>query len=131
MIRRPPRSTRTDTLFPYTTLFRSSQSPAAIPAWHRVGDDIDSQRDDLDRPFGGRPEHHRQWNGQTVIDVHLVDDGHVEIVKDQALRDVPSEVGVPFHIGNRARAPAFVGGLVALATPYREGRNDEIGRAHV
>src|SRR3546814_6016081 len=27
MIRRPPRSTRTDTLFPYTTLFRS---PAAI-----------------------------------------------------------------------------------------------------
>src|SRR3546814_1241854 len=29
MIRRPPRSTRTDTLFPYTTLFRS---PTAIPA---------------------------------------------------------------------------------------------------
>src|SRR3546814_5051123 len=27
MIRRPPRSTRTDTLFPYTTLFRSPASP--------------------------------------------------------------------------------------------------------
>src|SRR3546814_3801340 len=27
MIRRPPRSTRTDTLFPYTTLFRSSMIP--------------------------------------------------------------------------------------------------------
>src|SRR3546814_13278260 len=26
MIRRPPRSTRTDTLFPYTTLFRSAQA---------------------------------------------------------------------------------------------------------
>src|SRR3546814_12142206 len=26
MIRRPPRSTRTDTLFPYTTLFRSPRS---------------------------------------------------------------------------------------------------------
>src|SRR3546814_7814405 len=26
MIRRPPRSTRTDTLFPYTTLFRSARS---------------------------------------------------------------------------------------------------------
>src|SRR3546814_3116563 len=25
MIRRPPRSTRTDTLFPYTTLFRSAE----------------------------------------------------------------------------------------------------------
>src|SRR3546814_19109709 len=31
MMRRPPRSTRTDTLFPYTTLFRSF--PIAIPAW--------------------------------------------------------------------------------------------------
>src|SRR3546814_4270886 len=32
MIRRPPRSTRTDTLFPYTTLFRSydAQNPAAL-----------------------------------------------------------------------------------------------------
>src|SRR3546814_1788246 len=29
MIRRPPRSTRTDTLFPYTTLFRSSVFPTA------------------------------------------------------------------------------------------------------
>src|SRR3546814_7163396 len=28
MIRRPPRSTRTDTLFPYTTLFRSQVSTA-------------------------------------------------------------------------------------------------------
>src|SRR3546814_9752921 len=28
MIRRPPRSTRTDTLFPYTTLFRSWNDPA-------------------------------------------------------------------------------------------------------
>src|SRR3546814_13723349 len=32
MIRRPPRSTRTDTLFPYTTLFRSFAAPAVIPS---------------------------------------------------------------------------------------------------
>src|SRR3546814_6633323 len=31
MIRRPPRSTRTDTLFPYTTLFRSVLVRAALP----------------------------------------------------------------------------------------------------
>src|SRR3546814_18376416 len=30
MIRRPPRSTRTDTLFPYTTLFRSAALRATI-----------------------------------------------------------------------------------------------------
>src|SRR3546814_6036009 len=32
MIRRPPRSTRTDTLFPYTTLFRSARSKAMTVA---------------------------------------------------------------------------------------------------
>src|SRR3546814_6599496 len=31
MIRRPPRSTRTDTLFPYTTLFRSRLLPLLQP----------------------------------------------------------------------------------------------------
>src|SRR3546814_10451443 len=35
MIRRPPRSTRTDTLFPYTTLFRSNDAAGhrALLAW--------------------------------------------------------------------------------------------------
>src|SRR3546814_4789260 len=45
MIRRPPRSTRTDTLFPYTTLFRSPLLPLRLhhqtraslwPLWHRA-----------------------------------------------------------------------------------------------
>src|SRR3546814_11309304 len=33
MIRLPPRSTRTDTLFPYTTLFRSKFPPEAPPVF--------------------------------------------------------------------------------------------------
>src|SRR3546814_4381596 len=36
MIRRPPRSTRTDTLFPYTTLFRAPHR--ACPSPHRAND---------------------------------------------------------------------------------------------
>src|SRR3546814_9316867 len=35
MLRRPPRSTRTDTLFPYTTHFRASQLVLAGPGEHR------------------------------------------------------------------------------------------------
>src|SRR3546814_5413647 len=34
MIRRPPRSTRTDTLFPYTTLFRSARFAHRVAAGH-------------------------------------------------------------------------------------------------
>src|SRR3546814_18300184 len=38
MIRRPPRSTRTDTLFPYTTLFRSpwDKIDVATFSWQKV-----------------------------------------------------------------------------------------------
>src|SRR3546814_6242220 len=38
MIRRPPRSTRTDTLFPYTTLFRSDREKAAWRVRHEIGE---------------------------------------------------------------------------------------------
>src|SRR3546814_3053507 len=46
MIRRPPRSTRTDTLFPYTTLFRSHLRPARPADVHGHGP---SRPDDLGR----------------------------------------------------------------------------------
>src|SRR3546814_9032756 len=35
MIRRPPRSTRTDTLFPYTPLFRSRRRGSAARGWYK------------------------------------------------------------------------------------------------
>src|SRR3546814_5492132 len=40
MIRRPPRSTRTDTLFPYTTLFRSTTFPVGS-IWMKSASSID------------------------------------------------------------------------------------------
>src|SRR3546814_3558567 len=46
MIRRPPRSTRTDTLFPYTTLFRSG------PGGRRAGETVRSGPPDQ-RPGAG------------------------------------------------------------------------------
>src|SRR3546814_16124789 len=59
MIRRPPRSTRTDTLFPYTTLFRSRVQNAAGGQPARILgariDDADAVRDDAAR---GRSEEH-------------------------------------------------------------------------
>src|SRR3546814_19860679 len=43
MIRRPPRSTRTDPLFPYTSLCRSDRRRAAVGAWYEL----------FPRSFGG------------------------------------------------------------------------------
>src|SRR3546814_1659945 len=51
MIRPPPRSTRTDTLFPYTTLFRSGDVDVLDPA---LGDGAEEQ------PAVGDPDHRDQ-----------------------------------------------------------------------
>src|SRR3546814_8447440 len=67
MIRRPPRSTRTDTLFPYTTLFRSADHPEPDAVVVQVGDlaaqvepqELHQVADLLWRPapvLGGEPE---------------------------------------------------------------------------
>src|SRR3546814_13773660 len=46
MLRRPPRATRTDTLFPYTTLFRALDLPLARRRRNRRRSDRDLQDDD-------------------------------------------------------------------------------------
>src|SRR3546814_1300411 len=50
MIRRPPRSTRTDTLFPYTTLFRSRQHGRQHPARPGGGAEAARREVPVDRP---------------------------------------------------------------------------------
>src|SRR3546814_10759537 len=51
MIRRPPRSTRTDTLFPYTTLFRSSFPPDGENSQHDL-----AQRRRVHEKSGGKSD---------------------------------------------------------------------------
>src|SRR3546814_4102371 len=66
MIRRPPRSTRTDTLFPYTTLFRSARelvrsadtlTAALDPVRDALADGFAPEARAL-RPFKERSEEH-------------------------------------------------------------------------
>src|SRR3546814_8216237 len=56
MIRRPPRSTRTDTLFPYTTLFRShiARRPEITSVTRPAAESAS------ERPARYSPEYHRQ-----------------------------------------------------------------------
>src|SRR3546814_7931603 len=57
MIRRPPRSTRTDTLFPYTTLFRSRSRVGSFVAWTSPAVDLHSWKRAASSPlFHGSPD---------------------------------------------------------------------------
>src|SRR3546814_7488206 len=60
MIRRPPRSTRTDTLFPYTTLFRSESARWPAEGGHRPA----AHRARLD---GRAPWHPTAWGRCRLI----------------------------------------------------------------
>src|SRR3546814_13009376 len=69
MIRRPPRSTRTDTLFPYTTLFRSV--PHGLPAivWgHRrpVLSPRRQERQEINQRLGGGVCGSRRYRQQHI-----------------------------------------------------------------
>src|SRR3546814_10460216 len=74
MIRRPPRSTRTDTLFPYTTLFRSpyrqAQAQRKFPAgnshanaWHGIQDVITLVKFQ-ESPHGNQNHRRRQFRSE-------------------------------------------------------------------
>src|SRR3546814_15859610 len=101
MIRRPPRSTRTYTLFPYTTLFRSSDL-------HGVQEHLEHVRPTLNRQrratFGPQVQH------QAAVDGRQVDQAAV----------VEVALGVP--VGRQLQGYLLVDRLAGL---------EEIGRAHV
>src|SRR3546814_3862758 len=88
MIRRPPRSTRTDTLLPYTTLFRSDQ--------HRLGDALGAVAADV---AGHLAAAGRMADEDRVFEVQMLDQR----------RQV---VGVGIHL---VAVPGLAGAAVAAA----------------
>src|SRR3546814_1444512 len=65
MIRRPPRSTRTDTLFPYTTLFRSKVA-LSVPARRLIADDGEV----IERRRLLRPLKSANWTLEALVESH-------------------------------------------------------------
>src|SRR3546814_5836032 len=65
MILLPPRSTLTDTLFPYTTLFRSRAADAAVRLSHRCERRRSRHRQILPGPH--RSQHRRQWRRARLL----------------------------------------------------------------
>src|SRR3546814_18177140 len=99
MIRRPPRSTRTDTLFPYTTLFRSQGDSRATDAtrgqalerWQRLEHDNPAPR-----PHAGTAE---DWLPQAGAYARL------DMHSYATLRRIPA---APDALPSREAGPAMV-----------------------
>src|SRR3546814_14461094 len=110
MLPRPPRSTRTDTLFPYTTLFRSAQG----------------EREELDRHLVRDPEGLVRY----MPGVEVVSEGNRFGTRGFSIRGLE---------GNRVRivvdgvplADAYSIGQFASAGRDLVDLEAEIGRAHV
>src|SRR3546814_17828025 len=96
MLRRPPRSTRTDTLFPYTTLFKGY-----AVALHLSGDTSAL----IAKTIAEMPEEQRPR-------ILLVGDGHPNTMGNAKAREAFSAVG---HAG---------GGFVTAPPPLQRAAND-------
>src|SRR3546814_13514657 len=100
MIRRPPRSTRTDTLFPYTTLFRSARAPA-----------------------GARGSRRRLWRARIELRPRIY---HPLALRPAADGDRPRSGGQGGdRVGGRAAAGHRHGGL--SHQPARTAQSDDVG----
>src|SRR3546814_11399308 len=84
----PPRSTRSDTLFPYRTLFRSVAEPTG-PVHRRGGTSTD---DDGNRGRRGRADRHRGQREELASVVHGAA-GEARTKNGQAVVHAPSQRG--------------------------------------
>src|SRR3546814_5817366 len=123
MIRRPPRSTRTDTLFPYTTLFRSGAVLQLV--WHAGAVEQRLGADDVTGLLG---RHAGLRGGQRLLD-DLV--GLCGVLLEPLAQLV---VGGPLHERLDAGVAELALGLaleLRVAQAHGDDRRDQIGRAHV
>src|SRR3546814_13960816 len=124
MIRRPPRSTRTDTLFPYTTLFRSNDDRTQFMPTPG-GRGADPFRPDPGRADSGRP--------QPAPAPLSMPAAPVLTGKAQGLNPLESAAGPLLALLTRLRStiahPAPASLRAQLLAYLRQF--EEIGRAHV
>src|SRR3546814_16419309 len=127
MIRRPPRSTRTDTLFPYTTLFRSERADRNRGAGIGV---TETRRDERHSRHGSRNHSKPKLTHQTCLSTGEIVDQALIVGQDLArpgeellaLRREPGEAMTSRH-------ERYAELLLTFADRRRQGRlGDMAGR---
>src|SRR3546814_14103443 len=110
MIRRPPRSTRTDTLFPYTTLFRSDQEFGEL------------QCADLGpvEPVVGAV---RRYRAQDRLPLHIVD--RRPDMRDRGQQQIIFDVEDARGVVGEFEEGAAAGGIIAVVAQHRPPERSE------
>src|SRR3546814_7314870 len=126
MVRRPPRSTRTDTLFPYTTLFRSEE--ALQTPEHR----LEARRDRAAEDGVVAEAHDSARSALEVVDRELdVDLQRLRLLAEQGRGDEPVDLDVGGdHLADVGRVLEDALGDDEVDRDG-DGGEPEIGRAHV
>src|SRR3546814_5688724 len=141
MIRRPPRSTRTDTLFPYTTLFRSlldglgrrNRTPGLPRDLYQQLAARTADRQPSDRRkyhvVAGLRDHHagRDWPADLGLGVFTQ-----PRTRTTAAGTGPGARGRPHAVAKGAgQVPVRRGGAIRFPGGFRRLAGPQLGRAHV
>src|ERR1035438_3454844 len=100
---------------------RLAQAVAAVTGRRRVLHHVHGERNDLHRPLVGLAVDQGQRDGEAVVHVELVHQGEVELVEDERLRQVGSQIGTAADDRYRAGAVPFVGRRELVGAAEREG----------
>src|SRR3546814_2349102 len=98
MLRRPPRATRTDTLLPYTTLFRSllhARDHAVLVAHRRRG--LEPRRQHRDQADGHQPGR-QQGHGNGDRDLRQVDADEVALRSEEHTSELQSLMRISYAV---------------------------------
>src|SRR3546814_20446570 len=143
MLRRPPRATRTDTLVPYTTLFRSGRFRRYRAGEWPIGEAGEAHFNAMADPGLGLP-HVRIASGDSFVacpdaaaDLAALGATLVDM-EVGAVAQVAARLGKPWAAikavtdeANGASAGDFHANLVRAARAAADGIERQIGRAHV
>src|SRR3546814_5339123 len=120
MIRRPPRSTRTDTLFPYTTHCRSETDKEIRVTAELPG--LDEKDVEITVEDGALT-----LRGEKRSEVEDKDRGYSELSYGRFER----RIGLPKGVDRDQANATFRNGVLTVTLPKTEAANEnEIGRAH-